>query len=115
MKNVIVVIGAGTTFVAGADIKEFAKVASGEKPRLNLSEILLEIENSSKPVVMAIHGTALGGGLELALHEIGVTDVDGKASHGDQDDHRHDREDDRLAGLVLHTPSIAAEHSCPLR
>lgn len=65
--DAIVIIGVGTTFVAGADIKEFAKVASGEKPRLNLSEILLEIENSSKPVVMAIHGTALGGGLELAM------------------------------------------------
>ena len=65
--DAVVVIGAGTTFVAGADIKEFAKVASGEKPPLNLKEILFAVENSPKPVVMAIHGTAFGGGLELAM------------------------------------------------
>ena len=65
--DAIVVMGRGSTFVAGADIHEFAKVASGEKPPLNLREILLEVENSAKPVVMAIHGTALGGGLELAM------------------------------------------------
>ena len=63
----VVVIGAGATFIAGADIKEFAKIAAGQKPPLNLSEILVEIENCTKPVVMAIHGTAFGGGLELAM------------------------------------------------
>ena len=61
-----VVIGAGRTFVAGADIKEFGKMTSGG-PRRSLLPLLLHIEDSAKPVVMAIHGTAFGGGLELAM------------------------------------------------
>src|SRR5277367_1839981 len=63
----IVVIGGGRTFIAGADIKEFGKVTSGEKPRFSLNSVLEKIENSPKPVVMAIHGTAFGGGLEVAM------------------------------------------------
>src|SRR5580704_9078456 len=63
----IVVIGGGRTFIAGADIKEFGKVTSGEKPRFSLNSVLETIENSTKPVVMAIHGTAFGGGLEVAM------------------------------------------------
>jgi 3-hydroxyacyl-CoA dehydrogenase len=63
----IVVIGGGRTFIAGADIKEFGKVTSGEKPRFSLNSVLETIENSKKPVVMAIHGTAFGGGLEVAM------------------------------------------------
>src|ERR1700683_160261 len=62
-----VVIGAGRTFVAGADIKEFGKMTSGASPRRTLLPFLLRIEDSRKPVVMAIHGTAFGGGLELAM------------------------------------------------
>jgi 3-hydroxyacyl-CoA dehydrogenase len=64
----VVVIGGGRTFVAGADIKEFTKMTSGKGQRgPGLLPLLLKIENCSKPVVMAIHGTALGGGLELAM------------------------------------------------
>ena len=62
-----VVIGSGRTFVAGADIKEFGKMTSGASPRRSLLPLLLQIENSGKPVVMAIHGNAFGGGLELAM------------------------------------------------
>src|SRR6185312_4731911 len=64
-----VLIGAGKTFVAGADINEFGKITSG-KTRGAVSvfpEMLRKIEDCSKPVVMAIHGTAFGGGLELAM------------------------------------------------
>src|SRR5580693_8225223 len=62
-----VLIGGGRTFVAGADIKEFGKMTSGKSRGASLLPLLLGIENCPKPVVMAIHGTALGGGLELAM------------------------------------------------
>jgi 3-hydroxyacyl-CoA dehydrogenase len=63
----VVIIGGGRTFIAGADIKEFGKITSGEKPRFSLHSLLNRIEDSKKPVVMAIHGTAFGGGLEVAM------------------------------------------------
>jgi 3-hydroxyacyl-CoA dehydrogenase len=63
----VVVIGAGSTFIAGADIREFGKIASGDRPAVNLAEIILQIEDSPKPVVMALHGTTFGGGLEVAM------------------------------------------------
>lgn len=63
----IVVICAGKTFVAGAEIKEFGEIVAGRMPPITLAEAFARIESCAKPVVMAIHGSALGGGLELAM------------------------------------------------
>jgi 3-hydroxyacyl-CoA dehydrogenase len=62
-----VVIGAGSTFIAGADIKEFIKITSGKAAGVSLHPLLNRIEDCEKPVIMAIHGTAFGGGLEVAM------------------------------------------------
>jgi len=62
-----VVIGAGRTFIAGADIKELERAAHGDSAGPELHGLLQRIEDCPKPVVMAIHGTALGGGLEVAM------------------------------------------------
>lgn len=59
----VVITGAGRAFVAGADAKEFGK----EPVAPHLPDILCRIENSQVPVIAAINGTALGGGLEIAL------------------------------------------------
>ena len=59
----IVIICEGRTFIAGADISEFGKEPKGP----SLFEVQEFIEDSNKPVIAAIHGTALGGGLEVAL------------------------------------------------
>jgi len=59
----VVLACSGRTFIAGADITEFGKPPQG--PGLN--EVIATIESCPKPVVAAIHGTALGGGLETAL------------------------------------------------
>ena len=59
----IVIICDGRTFIAGADISEFGKPPA----RPHLPEALDAMENASKPVIAAIHGTALGGGFEVAL------------------------------------------------
>jgi len=59
----IVLRCAGSTFIAGADITEFGKPAQGP----DFNTVLNMIEAADKPVVAAIHGTALGGGLETAL------------------------------------------------
>src|SRR5215469_15865254 len=58
-----VLIGAGSTFIAGADIKEFSKITSGQKQRgEGLHPLLTRIESCRKPVVIAIHGNASAEG-----------------------------------------------------
>lgn len=59
----ILITGSGRNFIAGADIREFGKPA---QPPF-LPEVCNRVEDCSKPVVAALHGAALGGGLEIAL------------------------------------------------
>jgi 3-hydroxyacyl-CoA dehydrogenase len=64
----IVLKGAGTTFVAGADIAMLEEAAWGNlSAACDFHDVLARIEDCAKPVVVAIHGAALGGGLELAM------------------------------------------------
>ncbi len=61
----VVLVGEGRGFIAGADIRYFSKPWPDGEPRLG--DVIRAFEKSSKPVVAAIHGHALGGGLELAM------------------------------------------------
>jgi len=63
VSSAVVLICAGRTFIAGADIREFDRPA--EEP--HLPDVVSRIEATAKPVLAAIHGTALGGGLEVAM------------------------------------------------
>jgi 3-hydroxyacyl-CoA dehydrogenase len=65
----IVLVGAGTTFIAGADIKVFDTLKTKEdsiRRSAGTHALLRRMEDSAKPLVAAIHGNALGGGLEVA-------------------------------------------------
>ncbi|WP_121611491.1 enoyl-CoA hydratase [Mesobacillus foraminis] len=66
----VLIHGEGKFFSAGADIKEFTAVQNGEdftKLALHGQQVFERIESFSKPIIAAIHGAALGGGLELAM------------------------------------------------
>src|SRR5260370_15657077 len=65
----IVLIGAGTTFIAGADIKVFDLLKTPQDSMTRSAgthALLRRMEDSTKPLVAAIHGNALGGGMEAA-------------------------------------------------
>jgi len=61
----IVLTGAGKAFSGGADIREFGSPKAIQEP--NLLSVITRVENTTKPVIAAVHSVCMGGGLELAL------------------------------------------------
>ena len=59
----VIVTGGGRTFMAGADISEFGKPTMSP----DLNSVIFEYEDSNKPTIAALHGTPLGGGLEVSM------------------------------------------------
>jgi 3-hydroxyacyl-CoA dehydrogenase len=79
--DAVVVVGAGSTFIAGADIKFFDTLKTREQclaRSAGTHALLARLEDTPKPLVAAIHGNALGGGLEVAMachYRVGVEDA----------------------------------------
>jgi 3-hydroxyacyl-CoA dehydrogenase len=61
----VVLTGAGKAFSGGADIREFGSPKAVQEP--NLLSVIIRVENTTKPVIAALHSVVMGGGLELAL------------------------------------------------
>jgi len=64
----VVLAGNGPCFAAGADLREMADLGPAEVQRMNVLETWRAISGSRKPLIAAVHGAALGGGCELAMH-----------------------------------------------
>src|SRR5262245_17471489 len=66
--RVVVVCGAGPAFCAGMDLKEMEARGGAADPEANVVEVLQRVERSKHPTIAMVHGDAIAGGCELALH-----------------------------------------------